>query len=354
MGKRERPGKVYRMVGKKLNEVDALEAGDIGVITKGSITYTNASLLTGNDRGFSFAPLNLPSPIYSLAITAGDKKSEDKMNEALSKVIEEDLTAQRSYNEETKQATLSGMGELHLNMILDKIRDKQKVTINTELPKIAYRETITKKSGIVEYTHKKQSGGHGQYGRVLIEIEPLERGEFYSFTNAIRGGNVSRGYMPGIEKGLQDAMEEGFLAGYPMVDIGITIVDGKEHSVDSSEMAFRLAAKGAMKSALEKAGALLLEPFMKLAVYVEDQYLGDILSDLSGKRGRVLGQEDMGGGIQMVRAEVPQAEMLNYAIDLKSMTSGTGSFEIEFDHYETISGRIADDVIRAAKEAAEE
>ncbi len=354
MGKRERPGKVYRMVGKKLNEVDALEAGDVGIITKGSITYTNASLLTGNDAGFAFAPLNLPSPIYSLAIQAGDKKSEDKMNEALSRVIEEDLTAQRSYNEETKQATLSGMGELHLNMILDKIRDKQKVTINTELPKIAYRETITRKSGVVEYTHRKQSGGHGQYGRVLIEIEPIERGEYYSFTNAIRGGNVSRGYMPGIEKGLQDAMEEGFLAGYPMVDIGITIVDGKEHSVDSSEMAFRLAAKGAMKSALEKAGALLLEPFMKLAVYVEDQYLGDILSDLSGKRGRVLGQEDMGGGIQMVRAEVPQAEMLNYAIDLKSMTSGTGSFEIEFDHYETISGRIADDVIRAAKAAAEE
>ena len=353
MGKRERPGKVFRMVGKKLVEVDALEAGDVGVITKGNLTYTNASLLTG-DAGFAFAPLSLPSPVYSLAIQAGDKKSEDKMNEALSKMIEEDLTLRRSYNDETKQATISGMGELHLNMILDKIREKQKVTINTELPKIAYRETITKKSGIVEYTHKKQSGGHGQYGRVLIEIEPLERGEFYSFTNAIRGGNVSKGYMPGIEKGLQDAMAEGFLAGYPMVDIGITIVDGKEHPVDSSEMAFRLAAKGAMKAGLEKAGALLLEPFMKLSVYVEDQYLGDILSDLSGKRGRVLGQEDMGGGIQMVKADVPQAEMLNYAIDLKSMTSGTGSFEIEFDHYETISGRIADDVIKAAKEAAED
>ncbi|MFA7371293.1 MAG: elongation factor G, partial [Sphaerochaetaceae bacterium] len=287
MGKKERPGKVFRMIGKKLEEVDALEAGDVGVITKANNAYTNASLLA-NGGDFTFAPLSLPSPIYSLAIQAGDKKSEDKMNEALSKVIEEDLTVRRAYNEETKQSTISGMGELHLNMILDKIREKQKVSINTELPKIAYRETITKKSGVVEYTHKKQSGGHGQYGRVNIEIEPLERGEFYSFTNAIRGGNVSKGYMPGIEKGLQDAMSEGFLAGYPLVDIGITIVDGKEHSVDSSEMAFRLAAKGAMKLALEKAGTLLLEPFMKLAVYVEDQYLGDILSDLSGKRGRVL------------------------------------------------------------------
>jgi elongation factor G len=179
----------------------------------------------------------------------------------------------------------------------------------------------------------------------------LERGEFYSFTNAIKGGSVSKGFMPGIEKGLQDAMAEGFLAHYPLVDIGITIVDGKEHPVDSSEMAFRLAAKGAMQMAIEKAGPVLLEPFTKLSVYVEDQYLGDILSDLSGKRGRVLGQEDFGGGVQMVKAEVPQAEMLNYAIDLKSMTSGTGSFDLEFDHYETLSGRIADDVIKAAKAA---
>ncbi|MDD2297076.1 MAG: elongation factor G [Sphaerochaetaceae bacterium] len=353
LGKKERPGKVYRMVGKKLIEVDSLIAGDIGVIAKSNITYTNASLVTG-DAGFEFLPLRFPSPIYSLAIQAGDKKSEDKMNETLSRITEEDLTFQRTYNEETKESIVSGMGELHITMILDRIREKQKITINTKLPRIAYRETISKKSGIVDYAHKKQSGGHGQYGKVLIEIEPLERGEFYSFTNAIKGGSVSKGYMPGIEKGLQDAMSEGYLAGYPLVDIGITIVDGKEHPVDSSEMAFRLAAKGAMKLAIGKAGHLLLEPFMRLAVYVEDQYLGDVLSDLSGKRGRVQGQEDMGGGIQVIRAEVPQSEMLNYAIDLKSMSSGTGSFEIEFDHYETISGRIAEDVIKAAKLAAEE
>jgi elongation factor G len=352
-GKKERPGKVYRMVGKKLIEVDALSAGDIGVIAKSNICYTNATLVQG-DAKYQFLPLRFPSPIYSLAIQAGDKKSEDKMNDALHRITEEDLTFQTAFNEETKESTVSGMGELHINMILDKIKEKQKITINTKLPKVAYRETITKKSGVVEYAHKKQSGGHGQYGKVLIEIEPLERGQYYSFTNAIKGGSVSKGYMPGIEKGLQDAMHEGFLAYYPLVDIGITIVDGKEHPVDSSEMAFRLAAKGAMRAAIEKAGPLLLEPYMKLAVYIDDKYLGDILSDLSGKRGRVLGQEDIGGGIQMVRAEVPQAEMLNYAIDLKSMTSGTGSFEIEFDHYETLSGRIADDVVKAAKAAHEE
>jgi elongation factor G len=353
LGKKERPGKVYKLVGKKLVEVDSLTAGDIGVIAKSNICYTNATLVHG-DANYQFLPLRFPSPIYSLAIQAGDKKSEDKMNDALHRIIEEDLTFQTSFNEETKESTVRGMGELHINMILDKIKEKQKISINTKLPKIAYRETITKKSGVVEYAHKKQSGGHGQYGKVLIEIEPLQRGEYYSFTNAIKGGSVSKGYMPGIEKGLQDAMHEGFLAHYPLVDIGVTIVDGKEHPVDSSEMAFRLAAKGAMRAAIDKAGPVLLEPFMKLSVYIDDKYLGDILSDLSGKRGRVQGQEDIGGGIQMVKAEVPQAEMLNYAIDLKSMTSGTGSFEIEFDHYEMVSGRIADDVIKAAKAAYEE
>ena len=353
VGKKERPGKVYHLIGKKLVEVPVLVAGDIGVIAKSNITYTN-STLTNGDQGYTYLPLRFPHPIYSLAIAAGDKKSEDKMNDALHRVIEEDLTFQTHFNEETKESTVSGMGELHINMILDRIREKQKVTINTKLPKIAYRETITRKSGIVEYAHKKQSGGHGQYGKVLIEIEPLPRGEYYSFTNAIKGGSVSKGYMPGIEKGLHDAMEEGFLAHYPLVDIGVTIVDGKEHPVDSSEMAFRLAAKGAMKAAIEKAGPVLLEPFMMLQVYINDQYLGDILSDLSGKRGRVLGQEDIGGGIQLVKAEVPQSEMLNYSIDLKSMTSGTGSFEMEFNHYEAVSGRIADDVIKAAKAAFEE
>ena len=354
LGKKEKPGKVYRAVGKKLVETDALAAGDIGIITKSNIATTNCTLLGSADMKFTFKSLSFPNPIYSLAISAADKKSEDKMNDALHKVTEEDLTFQVAYNEETKQSTVSGMGELHLNMILDKIKEKQKIQINTKLPRVPYRETITKKSGIVEYAHKKQSGGHGQYGKVLIEIAPIDRGLYYTFDNIVKGGSVSKGYVPGIEKGLHDQMEEGFLAGYPMVDIGVTLVDGKEHPVDSSEMAFRLAAKGAMKLAIEKAGPVLLEPFAKLSVYIDNQYLGDILSDLSSKRGRVLGQEDLGGNMVQVNAEVPQAEMLNYAIDLKSMTSGTGSFELAFDHYETLAGKMAEDVIKASKAAAEE
>lgn len=354
VGKKEKPGKLYKAIGKKLVDVDSLTAGEIGIITKSNIAGTNCTLVNDANAKYTFKKLSLPNPVYSLAISAADKKSEDKMNDALHKITEEDLTFRVAFNEETKQSTVAGMGELHLNMILDKIKEKQKIEINTKLPRIAYRETITKKSGIVEYAHKKQSGGHGQYGKVLIEIAPTERGQYYTFENIVKGGSVSKGYVPGIEKGLHDQMEEGFLAGYPMVDIGVTLVDGKEHPVDSSEMAFRLAAKGAMKLAIEKAGPVLLEPFAKLSVYIDNQYLGDVLSDLSSKRGRVLGQDDLGGNMVQVNAEVPQGEMLSYAIDLKSMTSGTGSFELEFDHYETLAGQLADKVIKEAQAAAAE
>lgn len=352
LAKKAKFGKLYRAVGKKLIETDSLQAGDIGIVTKCDIAYTNATFTAGPEFKRRFRPLRLPQPIYQLAISADDKKSEDKMNDALHRIAEEDLTFQVSYNEETKESIIGGMGELHINMILDKIRDKQKVVIHTRTPKIAYRETITKKSGLAEYSHKKQSGGHGQFGRVVIEIEPIERGKYYEFNNVIKGGAVSKGYIPGIEKGLHEKMEEGYLAGYPLVDIGITLSDGKEHPVDSSEMAFKLAAKGAMEIALSKAGCVLLEPFMKLEVFIDQEYLGAILSDLSSKRGRVLGQEEK-GHLVAVKAEVPMAELRNYAIDLKSMTSGTGSFELEFDHYETLNGKLADDVIAEAKKEKE-
>ena len=352
IGKKAKPGKLYRAVGKKLIETDSLTAGDIGIITKCDIISTNSTLVAGPEYKRRFRPLRLPQPIYQLAISADDKKSEDKMNDALHRVQEEDLTFQMSYNEETRESIIGGMGELHINMILDKIRDKQKIQIHTKTPKIAYRETITKKSGLAEYSHKKQSGGHGQFGRVVLEIEPLERGKYYEFENVIKGGAISKGYVKRKEKGLHEKMEEGYLAGYPLVDIKITLVDGKEHPVDSSEMAFKLAAKGAMEIALSKAGCVLLEPFMKLEVFVDDEYLGAILSDLSGKRGRVLGQEEK-GHVVAVKAEVPMAELRNYAIELKSMTSGTGSFELEFDHYEILQGKLAEDVIAEAKREKE-
>lgn len=352
IGKKAKPGKLYRALGKKLVETDSLQAGDIGIVTKLDIAGTNSTLLGDANSKLKFRPLRLPQPVYELAIKADDKKSEDKMNESLHRVSEEDLTFVMKFNEETKESIIGGMGELHISMILDRIRDKQKIVIHTKTPKIAYRETITKKSGIAEYSHKKQSGGHGQFGRVLLEIMPIERGKYYEFTNSIKGGSISKGYIPGIEKGIHESMEEGYLAGYPLVDIGINLIDGKEHPVDSSEMAFKLAAKGAMDIALSKAGVVLLEPHMKLEVFIDKEYLGSILSDLSGKRGRVLGQEEK-GHLVAVKAEVPMAELRNYAIDLKAMTSGTGSFELEFDHYETLSGKLADDVVQEAKREKE-
>jgi elongation factor G len=347
IGKKEKVGKLYKAVGKKLNEVSELIAGDIGLLVKSNTLSTNCTFCAPDAR-VEYAPLALPHPIYALTVSAGDKKAEDKMNTALHKVTEEDLTFSLQFNKETKENVVSGMGELHINMILNKVSEKNKIQIHTQIPRVAYRETITKTSS-AEYAHKKQSGGHGQYGKVLFNIKPLPRGTYYSFENLIKGGSVSKGYMPGIEKGIHEAMEEGFLAGFPLVDIGVEIIDGKEHPVDSSEMAFKLAAKGALKACVEKANPVLLEPIMQLHVFIEDKYLGDIMSDLSSKRGRVHGQEDAGGGITVVEAEVPQSEMLKYAIDLKSLTSGTGSFELAFDHYQILSGKGAEDVISAAK-----
>lgn len=350
--KKEKSTKVYVVNGKKLDEEKELFAGDIGVLTKIDTFITNDTVTeeTGN---LSYKPLMLPQPVHSVAVSASSKKEEDKLNESIQRSAEQDLTFQVSYDQETKETVISGMGELHINMILDRIREKQKIEIQTKVPKVAYRETITKASN-AEYTHKKQSGGHGQYGRVVIEVAPLQRGEYYQFENAIKGMAVSKGYVPGIEKGLHDAMEAGVVAGYPVVDVGVRLVDGKEHSVDSSEMSFRLASKGALRAAMEKANPSLLEPVMNLRVFTDEQYLGDILSDLSSRRGRVLGQEQLGGGIVEIDAQVPQAELLRYSIDLRSITSGTASFEMEFDHYSPISGKIAENVIAAAKTEAEE
>ncbi|MBN2051186.1 MAG: elongation factor G [Spirochaetales bacterium] len=351
--KKEKSTKVFSVNGKKLDEEKELCAGDVGVLTKIDAFITNDTVCSS--AGIKpFKRLMLPQPVHSVAVSASSKKEEDKLNEFIQKAAEQDLTFQVSYDQETKETVISGMGELHINMILDRIREKQKIEVQTRVPKVAYRETITKLSN-AEYTHKKQSGGHGQYGRVVIEIYPLERGQQYQFDNVIKGMAVSKGYVPGIEKGLHDAMDAGVVAGYPVVDVGIRLTDGKEHPVDSSEMSFRLASKGALRAAMETAGATILEPVMNLRVFTDEQYLGDILSDLSSRRGRVLGQDQLGGGIVEIDAQVPQAELLRYSIDLRSITSGTASFEMEFDHYSPISGKIAENVIAAAqREATEE
>ena len=346
--RKEKVGKLYRCLGKKLEEVKALCAGDIGIAAKLSFTRTGDTLAAASDT-LPFVRLRHPEPVYSMAVSAKEKRDEDKMSEMLARIAEDDRTLFYKYNPETKQNVVSGMGELHINITLDKIKSQTKINIETAVPRVAYRETVQRKAQ-AEYTHKKQSGGHGQYARVVLSVEALQRGETYKFTNAVFGGAISKSYIPGVEKGVKEAMEHGVLAGYPVTDVETTVLDGKEHPVDSSELAFKIAARNAFRDAMRAAGPILLEPIMNITVWVESKYLGDIMSDLSSKRGRILGQTPIGGGIEEIRAQVPQAELLKYAIDLRSMTSGTGSFETSFDHYDPISGKIADEVIAAAKE----
>jgi elongation factor G len=342
--KKERVGKLYTCQGKKLEEVKELAAGDVGIITKSASLKTNDTLSAG-DASLTFLPLRLPEPVHSVAVNATAKKDEDKLGESLVKAADEDKTFRYNFNAETKETVISGMGELQINIILDKIKAAQKIDVETHVPKVAYRETITKKAG-AEYTHKKQTGGHGQYGRVVMEIAPKARGEGYKFDWAIFGGSIPKNFMPGVEKGVVEGMAPGTMAQYPVVDVEVKIVDGKYHPVDSNELSFKLAARNAFRESMKQASPTLLEPICNLTVWVEEKYLGDVMSDLSGKRGRILGQ-DSAGGIAEIRAEVPQAELLRYSIDLRSITSGTGSFSVAFDHYAPISGRIADDVIKA-------
>jgi elongation factor G len=344
--RKEKLGKLYVMQGKKLEEVHELAAGDIGVLAKAMDLKTNDTI-SAYEELFFFHKLRLPTPVHTLAIQAVNKKEEDKLTENLVKAAEEDLTFQVTFNVETKETVIAGMGELQISMILEKIKAATKIQAEVRVPRIAYRETITKKAS-AEYTHKKQTGGHGQYAKVVFDVEPVARGSGYQFENKLFGQSVSKGFIPGIEKGIRQAMEMGVVAGYPVVDVKTAITDGKEHPVDSSEMAFKLASRGAFREATKIAAPVLLEPIMNLKVFVEEKSLGDVMSDLSGRRGRISGQNPLGGGIVEIDAQVPQAELLRYAIDLRSMTSGTGSFEVDFDHYSPITGKIADDVIKAA------
>jgi len=343
-GKKERIGKLYVCQGKKLEEVKELQAGDVGIITKSATLKTNDTLAAG-DGGLKFVPLHLPTPVHSVAVNAAAKKDDDKLGEFLTRTAEEDKTFKYRFNGETKETVISGMGELQIGIILDRLKASQKIEIETRVPRVAYRETITKKAE-AEYTHKKQTGGHGQYGKVKMEIAPLPRGEKYQFVWAIFGGSIPKNYQPGVEKGVVEGMAYGTMASYPVVDVEVKVLDGKYHPVDSNELSFKLAARNAFREAMKLANPTLLEPIATLTVFVEEKYLGDVMSDLSGKRGKILGQ-DSAGGIAEIRASVPQAELMRYSIDLRSITSGTGSFAAEFSRYSPISGRIADEVIKA-------
>jgi len=334
--KKEKLGRLFLVEGKNLKEIDELSAGDIGVVAKVDSLQTNDTLCHHDDI-IHYHPLELPQPVYSLAISAKNQNDEDKMTQILLRASEEDLTFQVRFNPQTKESVISAMGELQMSIILDRIR-AQKIEFTTKLPRIPYKETITK-SATAEYTHKKQTGGHGQYGKVLIEVSPLPRGDQFKFEEVLKGQNLSRSYLPAIEKGILEAMEEGFLAGNPIVDIKVTVIDGKEHPVDSSELSFKLAARGALRAALEQAKPIILEPIYKLSVYIEEKYLGDVLSDLSAKRARVLGQNPIGKDMVEIQALVPLSEIQQYALQLKSITSSTGAYDAVFDHYDPLGAK---------------
>ena len=347
-GRKERITKLFTLCGSQLVDSGGLAAGDLGVFTKLASAATGDTLAQHGDP--SYPPLDLPQPVHAVTLAAQSKKDEDKLGQFLSRAAEEDPTFKVRYNGETRETVVSAMGELQLSIALERLKNAAKVEVETSVPRVAYRETISRPSG-AEYQHKKQTGGHGQYAKVEIKVRPLPRGEEFSFVNETVGGAISRGYIPGVEKGLREGMAGGVLARFPVVDVEVALVDGKEHSVDSSELAFSLAARGALRSALEQAKPVLLEPVANLTVYVDEGYLGDVLSDLSGRRGRIQGQEPVDGGLLEVKALVPQAELLRYAIDLKSMTSGTASFEMQFDRYAPLTGRLADDIIKRSQEA---
>ncbi len=347
----ERFGQVFAMRGKNQVSMDEVVTGDIACVAKLQETVTGDTLC---DRSapIVFPKLNFPEPVISFAVEPKTKGDEEKVGSGLSRFLEEDPTFHLERKAETKQSIISGLGELHLDIIVSRLQEKFGVEVELSTPKVPYRETI-KGQARVEGKHKKQSGGRGQFGHVYIEMEPAETGEGLVFENKIFGGAVPRQYIPAVEKGVNEAMEEGVVAGYPVQDIIVRLVDGSYHNVDSSEMAFKIAASQAFKKGMEQADAILLEPIMNLEVVVPEAYMGDIMGDLNSKRGKIQGM-DPGEGVQKIRAQVPMAEMFKYSIDLRSMTQGRGFFTMEFSHYEEVPYQAAEKVIAESKKEDEE
>jgi len=349
--KMEKIAQLFVMRGKKTFPVDRLVAGDIGAVAKLQNTNTNDTLCDQNNQ-VVLDKIEFPEPALSLAIEPKTKGDEEKISLGLQKLQDEDPTFKVTINTETHQTLISGVGEQHLDVIVSKLKAKFNVSVNLIDPKVPYRETIKKKVK-VEGKHKKQSGGHGQFGHVWIEFEPGPT-EDLTFEEKVFGGAVPRGFFPAVEKGLRESIVRGVLAGYPVVNLKATLVDGSYHTVDSSEMAFKVAAHLAFKKGLPQASPVLLEPIAHVEVYVPDDYMGDIIGDLNKRRGRILGMNPQEDGIQEVEAEVPQAEMFKYATDLRSMTHGRGYFKLWFERYEEAPPMVSQKVIEEAKKSMTE
>ncbi|NLA11038.1 MAG: elongation factor G, partial [Firmicutes bacterium] len=323
--------------------------GDIAAVAKLQQTATGDTLCDRTSP-FQFPPIDFPDPVISFAVEPKTKGDEEKVSSGLSRFLEEDPTFRLERRAETRETVISGLGELHLEIIVSRLAQKFGVEVTLSTPKVPYKETI-KGGAKVEGKHKKQTGGRGQYGHVFLELEP-QPGEGFLFQDKIFGGVVPKQYVPAVEKGIREAMEEGVLAGYPVVDIGVRLVDGSYHTVDSSEMAFKIAAAMAFRKGMEQSQPVLLEPVMNVEITVPDAFMGDIMGDMNGRRGRIQGV-DSAGELQIIRAQVPMSEMFRYSIDLRSMTQGRGFFTMEFSHYEEVPAQVAEQVI-AAKDGDKE
>ncbi len=345
-GAQEKIGKLYVLRGKKQIEVDSITAGDIGAVTKLASTQTGQTLCSPS-APLTMEGIDFPVPNLSLAIVPKAKGDEEKIGSGLHKLEEEDPCFKVTNNKETRQQVISGIGEQHLDVIVSKLKTKFGVAVDLIEPKVPYRETLRKKVK-VQGRHKKQSGGHGQFGDVWIEFEPGDTEDLIFETN-IFGGAVPKDFFPAVEKGLRECIQKGVLAGYPVVNLKATLVDGSYHPVDSSEMAFKVAASLAFKEGLNQAGPVLLEPYGKLVVTIPESYMGDIVGDANKRRGRILGMDHIGKGLGRVEAEVPMSEMHKYATDLRSMTQGRGSFTLDFERYEEAPQNVAQVVIDKAK-----
>ncbi|WP_458415201.1 elongation factor G [Schinkia sp. CFF1] len=342
-GKRERVGRILQMHANHREEIPQVYAGDIAAAV-GLKDTTTGDTLCDEKNTVILESMEFPEPVISLSVEPKSKADQDKMGLALQKLAEEDPTFRTETNPETGQTIISGMGELHLDIIVDRMRREFKVEANVGAPQVSYRETF-RQTAECEGKFVRQSGGRGQYGHVWIRFEPNEEGKGFEFVNAIVGGVVPRDYVPAIQSGLQDALQNGVLAGYPLIDVKATLFDGSYHDVDSSEMAFKVAASLALKNAKTKCNPVLLEPMMKVEIVIPEEYMGDIMGDVTSRRGRVEGMEARGNA-QVVRSMVPLSEMFGYATALRSNTQGRGTYSMHFDHYEEVPKSISEEIIK--------
>jgi elongation factor G len=349
---KERIGQIFMLLGKKQEPVGFAGPGDIVAVAKLKETTTEDTLCAEKNP-IIFQGVAPPPAIISYSIRPKAKGDEEKIATSLQRLIEEDPTISISRDAQTKEIILSCMGQVHVDVVLEKLKRKFGVEVDLDVPKVPYKETIKKSVKEVIYRHKKQTGGRGQFAEVHFDIFPLERGKGFEFENALTGMNVPRNFVPAVEKGVAEAITSGVLGGYPVVDVKVRFYDGKSHEVDSSEMAFKIAAIMAFKKGAREANPVFLEPIMKIEVVAPEENVGDVIGDLNGRRGRILGVEAKGHN-QMVKANVPMAEVLRYAPDLTSMTGGKGSFTLEFSHYEEVPAHIAERMVVAAQKEKEE